>query len=375
MSLFDILFGKRKPPPGAALATGAKPEAEVNPEAKPEAEAPAITVSFSIGQRSAAPAAPVIDTAHWKTNPAHLLLLSKYRYGARFDYGDQPYWEPKLEEPAITALRRFVETGLLVPAPLEAKMDQAFKVTDLKPLLKALGLPVSGKKDALISRLIAADESGMAAKVADLDIVQCSPEGKILADAYLAQAEEDRQHAERKCLALLKERKFEQACHTVYRYEARQIFSRGLGIDWRNHEPTQDMARLIIMFATQPKILAGLAEADWEPLRLAAAMAHLWGSGQARQWLEPGFTGVSHLDAEAATRMVQFHASHVFNLNRYRAMGIKRVTVLGCGSDSCPTCQALGDKTLPIEQAPELPHPGCTHPIGCRCNLVAEFDR
>jgi hypothetical protein len=35
--------------------------------------------------------------------------------------------------------------------------------------------------------------------------------------------------------------------------------------------------------------------------------------------------------------------------------------------DSCPACQALAGQTYLPDDAPRLPHAGCTHPGGCRC--------
>src|SRR5262245_54293744 len=35
--------------------------------------------------------------------------------------------------------------------------------------------------------------------------------------------------------------------------------------------------------------------------------------------------------------------------------------------DSCPTCQAMAAEVYTPDTAPRLPHPGCTHPAGCRC--------
>jgi len=40
-----------------------------------------------------------------------------------------------------------------------------------------------------------------------------------------------------------------------------------------------------------------------------------------------------------------------------------RVTV---AHDACPICFGLM-KTYPKDLAPALPHPGCSHPDGCRC--------
>ena len=34
---------------------------------------------------------------------------------------------------------------------------------------------------------------------------------------------------------------------------------------------------------------------------------------------------------------------------------------------SCPTCRAMAEQVYTPDTAPHLPHPGCTHPDGCRC--------
>lgn len=35
--------------------------------------------------------------------------------------------------------------------------------------------------------------------------------------------------------------------------------------------------------------------------------------------------------------------------------------------DSCPACRALAETVYTPDNAPMLPHAGCTHPEGCRC--------
>lgn len=58
-------------------------------------------------------------------------------------------------------------------------------------------------------------------------------------------------------------------------------------------------------------------------------------------------------------------------LERYR-MGMKSggairgVRVL-VGSDSCPSCRALAGAAYSLDDAPELPNPGCSNPNGCHC--------
>jgi hypothetical protein len=50
-----------------------------------------------------------------------------------------------------------------------------------------------------------------------------------------------------------------------------------------------------------------------------------------------------------------------------RAKGsIVGVRVLAA-ADSCPACRALSEQAYTPDDAPRLPHAGCSHPDGCRC--------
>ena len=53
-------------------------------------------------------------------------------------------------------------------------------------------------------------------------------------------------------------------------------------------------------------------------------------------------------------------------LRRMRQEGrIKEVRILA-DRNCCPTCRALV-AAYPIDEVPELPIEGCSHPAGCRC--------
>lgn len=310
----------------------------------------------------------------WRASEPHLLFLSRFLYAQNREDAVQPYWEGVLGEPAQQAVDRFTAEGLLVPASLTAKLDRTFKVTDLKPFLKERGLPVSGKKDALLERLTAADPEGMAAKVAYLDIIECSSDARVIAEKYVAGKKAAKDASVAESLALVRAKEFAKASLSVSRYEAKQVFSRGMGIDWSRNDPSRDVQVMKAMFSSRPKILDGLVEEEWEPLRVAAAMMHLWGESTAREWLPEGFAGVPRFDADTAVRMLLFHANHKLDLVRFREMGVKKATIEGCGDASCEECRKMAGKTIPLAKIPELPHAACTHQVGCRCYASAEFD-
>ncbi len=91
-------------------------------------------------------------------------------------------------------VQRLIDAELLALAPLSAKLESAFKATEIKALLRERGLPVSGKKADAIARLVEADRAAMEAKVAHITAYICTASGRALAEAYSTR-EEDAQIA------------------------------------------------------------------------------------------------------------------------------------------------------------------------------------
>ncbi len=289
-----------------------------------------------------------------------------------------PYWDGPLGEPAGAAIQRFIALGWLVPVTLAAKISTRFKAADLKLLLKERGLRVSGRKDELIDRLITADQTGMTALVGEMKVYECSAEARSLAEEYkLAQAEK-RATTEDRALNQLRAHDFAGASQTVATFEASQVFSRGIGIDWGKHNIVRDVNQLQLIFETKPKILDSLAEAEWEPLSVAVSMMALWGTGSAKAWLPATFVGVAKFDADTAARMLLFASNHKLRLAEYRQLsgGSLRIRSfhLSMSTDSCQECKKMGGKHYSLNDLPELPYAECTHPYGCRCMAMPVFD-
>ncbi|HSM58270.1 MAG TPA: hypothetical protein VK879_19105 [Candidatus Sulfomarinibacteraceae bacterium] len=65
---------------------------------------------------------------------------------------------------------------------------------------------------------------------------------------------------------------------------------------------------------------------------------------------------------------------HRATLERIIENGVAtRVRILA-NHDSCPVCKAL-EGAYDFEDAPALPHEGCSHPLGCRCHYAPVLDR
>lgn len=309
----------------------------------------------------------------WRKSQAHLLLLSKFLYpqtAERFAKAD--YWKDALGETPQQAIKRFQNEGVLVTPGLCEHLAYRYKVGELQAMLKQRSLPVSGRKAALISRLVEADAGGMKKAVAGLTVLQCSDRGHEIASQYLALEKQRREAAEQEVLVILQKGKFREASLLVSSYEAKQVFSRGLNIDWKNHDPGCDVPGLESIFGSKPKILARLDQGKLGPLRLAAGMMSLWGTNKARAWLPAGFETGLAMDSDSAARMLLFHARHQANLEKYRKWGIKSVEILTANDRlHCEACRKLDAKTFELSEVPELPYEKCTSEIGCRCIALA----
>ncbi len=319
-----------------------------------------------------------VAPANWQPSEAHLLFLSKFISGQQLEHMMNDYWREPLRELPTVAAQRFIAMGWLVPASLAAKMGSRFKAGHLKPLLKERNLRVSGRKEELIDRLIAADISGMEALVKDMNVYECSPTARDLAEKYKLEQAQQRAIAENKSLEQLRSHDFRGACLTVTTFEAMQVFSRGMGINWSKPDTTRMVEQLKFIFQLKPKILDGLAEVEWEAVRVAAGMMDLWGTGRAKAWLPESFIGLQKFDADTTVRMLLFSANHKREIENFKRLSGSGVRVKGFEvsgtDDSCPECKKMAKKRYRLSELPELPYAGCTHPYGCRCIAMPVFD-
>jgi hypothetical protein len=155
------------------------------------------------------------EAVDWRTNEAHLLLLSRFLYAQKAKDAVPPHWEAVLGEPPQRTVDRFISEGWLVPSSLPTKLDRTLNTTEIKSLLKEHGLSESGRKDQGIERLVKAAPEEMAAKVANLDIMECSIESRAIAERFIAERKVEREAAEAKSLDQLHHRDFHSVVRTI----------------------------------------------------------------------------------------------------------------------------------------------------------------
>lgn len=307
----------------------------------------------------------------WKKSKAHWLLLSKFIHPQNpDDFSKSDIWENVLGEKPSQSIKRFLDEGLIAVAEVESVLDYKYKVSELKDMLKQRGLPVSGRKDDMIKRLVTADPIGMKKSVEKLNVFQSVQHGRELAEKYLLGEKEKRNLIEKQILEHIRNRKFKEASMAVAAYEAEQVFPRGMGIDWKRHNPERDVEMMNNIFSGKPKILSKLSDDKLDVLRQGAAMMSLWGKNTAKEWLPSDLTTGLSFDVDTAARMFLFHASHKTSLEQYRKSGVVKSVEILAAQDSCDECKKFTKKKYKLNEVPELPHENCTHEKGCRCTLI-----
>lgn len=298
----------------------------------------------------------------------HLELLSKFIHALSPEEIAKPYWSEVLGEPVDTSIQSFREYGFLVDAPAEFKLEHNFRILELKALLKQRGLTTVGNKDALIQRLLDRDSDGMQIATAHVPILVCSPYAIAVINVYDHDKESRKKVAHASAFNALKEDRITDAVHSIIELERTLVFARGIGIDWKDAWASHQIeAQVRSIMECSPAILKGIPDEEFSILRAIAAMQILTGENDTKAWLPAGLNGHPILSSEIAVRMIIFAGSHRMRLEQMRNSGIKEVAIDHLDDDSCEACQSLGETKFVLAAAPELPHPGCTSGLGCRC--------
>ena len=281
-------------------------------------------------------------------------------------------WTERLGESPQKAIQRFVDEGLLEQLPLDERLDALLKVPDLKKMLKSRGLAVSGKKAQLIERLLEADRQGVESEIKGTPLLRCSTRGKEKAEQQ-GQAERDRREAvEQQVMDALRQRQYAAASRLVAQFEAIQPFSRGMGVNWKNHDPSDDVVALSVIMERTPKVLASDDPSGLAPIRIAAGMMYLWGVSRAVPWLPPSENLDAVVEQTQKARVLVAHAQFSSSIRGYKRSGTKGAEIIGGGS--CPACKRIQGKKYKLDSVPELPYAGCTAEGGCRCTIVPVVD-
>ncbi|MBI1318325.1 MAG: hypothetical protein GC168_05145 [Candidatus Hydrogenedens sp.] len=298
-------------------------------------------------------------------------LLSQFLEGGATDYytGNER-WIAALGGNPAKAINRLVSEGLLCEASPATKLRLRFKVSELKPKLKERGLKVSGKKDALIERLLEHDPEGMIQITRGVSACECTERGREMATAYLDERRAKRAEAFAAMTDALARKEYREAAMAVARYEAGQVFGRITPEELPKYKASREVRTLKSIYGRPPKILKSVPDERLGVLRIAAAEMVLWGTNYPSETIPEGFETGNHMDPASAARMFIFFAGFQEDIRQLKQCNVRTVEVLGGGEHSCAACNKIAGRKYPINEVPEIPHADCTMDCGCRCCVV-----
>jgi hypothetical protein len=331
---------------------------------------------LSTGERTAPPSiAAQFTPSNTPISPAKLSLLSRFKSASTVDSISRPDdWAKALGAQPAKVIRQFLTNRLLQTADLATTVEATFNGVQLKALAKERGLPVSGAKKVLAQRLASADGDGMAKLVSSRQCYICTDAGLAAVEEFETLRLKAKQDAEAASMNALMLGQFRDACLIVGRHESQQVFSRGLGMDWKNYGRGSEVRALELIFSLCPERYRNLSSENLTTLRVAAGMLHLWGVSDASPWLNNVQLNDGIWTPEVATRMFLFLARHRERIEEFKAGGFRRVVVMTNESDTCPECQKHAGKVYQIGKVPNVPFERCTCPNGCLCMINADLN-
>lgn len=314
---------------------------------------------------------------------AHLLFLSKFLKPQEIDGlgwiggHTREEWEDVLSMSVTQAFHHLYADELVEQAALLDRLLYKYKVIDLKEMLKHNKLPVTGKKIQLATRLIQFDTQRARELVEGLVVFKCTEKGRQIAENYVVKENERKAVVEQEIWEALQIREFEIASQKVAKYQASQVFPKGMSLStggmksyWENYDHTRKIKTLKAIFSENPKALLQLqlTNNQIEECRMVVAMEELWSD-----WQRPDEFRTANSSLRKAVGMLKEFVNYQNTKTQLKKREVKFVNIVGfaSGSARCSSCQELTNKRYKIEEVPELPHESCTYLFGCQCKLKA----
>ncbi len=137
---------------------------------------------------------------------------------------------------------------------------------------------------------------------------------------------------------------------------------------------------LQLIYELTPAILWPVSPDAMPTLRRLAALSFLLGEDRPAERIVPeGFGTGIHLDPVTAARMLIFAAYQRVRVEAWTSLDggrlRRRYPIHAVGDqDTCAACRdfAARPAATTLQEIPEIPHPQCTSPMGCRCYVARE---
>lgn len=294
---------------------------------------------------------------------AHSLILHKYFHQPTKLFRLGGGWEAALGEPFWVAIQRFIQEGYLQRSetilPLPRLLEFAFSAIELKSMLKSHSLKVAGRKAELAARLAEGNRDAALDALSTKSYYSRTKKGDELAAQFTAREESAGEIA----LFAFRRGDYAGAIRTA------RAFDKDLGFPASPFNQIFPEQCFRYLASARPTILESLPDRVIEELRDEAVLSWL-GLGSTRpqreRW-QPGDRVDFRLERRFARNMLSFSAKLGYDLEQLVKAGRKRVQI-SAASDSCANCALMNNTEWKVDSVPELPHPNCTHPFGCRCD-------
>jgi hypothetical protein len=299
-------------------------------------------------------------------------MLHRFRHPRRLEDGCSPYWEQVLGRSARAFRDGFVTQGLLREATDVENLAATHSVPQLKALAQARGLPVSGRKDALAARILAAPAAPPA-----------------MAERWYTLTEAGRSRYQREGAARAAARE------VAWAEVAQQVTAGNLREALRRVDAYVGASSVEALLPPSPLAITipdadRLKDAAWVLANVPALLQQLPAATLARCRMATvlellGFPGaLDGLPRKTATGFGEWEACRMWELaatSLRERQRLLRIHGSGTGellsvndAHRCPACAAASGRTMPIGKLPPLPHPKCTSPMGCRCVQTLSVD-
>ncbi len=301
--------------------------------------------------------------------------------------------------PVEEEVAHFLRLDLIEEATLLRKLDIRFRVVDLKQLLVQRGVSPRGRKVELIDQLIGVLGAEAAKGLVDgMRFYSLTALGKRIVGLHTTNQQRIRNQLEKDVFARLNMGDVASAGALVAEYECRQLFARGLGIDWSRGYPESELRSVMYLLSMSYPDLV-LHSDDRRVIGISLALSLLLGEGPSnagRRLLnflggsidcpdlirflmhEPCGGYARSLNPSSPEDVAELYAHTKLGealmmprLREYVARG-RGIGIVPVRGDHCPQCntEPLEFARSEVDAVPKLPRHW-----GCRCTYVPLVER
>lgn len=289
--------------------------------------------------------------------------------------GAQESWEESLGKSYRRAIRQLVAEGDLRRPTIREGLQFA-RVKDIKPVLKKLGLKVSGRKSGLIERLVdeAPEEAKRLASEHAQDVFGVTDSGRERALSFQQDRERLRREAEQDAHDALKRgdlRRASDAVNEFFRWLPANLRP-GMSMNWDDRRGGVDagagQVKHILKGASESWVVREIPEDLRDKILLYAAEDALWPDGlpDDRPYVSPEEAERLEQPVDTYVNLIRSWGHSAVTREAQDELGGTRVWHTAADKHVCEMC-------APLDLAPEkywkdrFPHGPPAHD-GCRCS-------